>query len=98
MPAGMHSTETCTEKSTGKLYQVDQDSIEDAFVEHIYEVDWMVTEADFHRRLPSANDYRLQDILYRACGSTAQSSDSASAPELGKYYHFGETYVIGVYE
>jgi hypothetical protein len=46
----------------------------------------------------STDDYRLQDILYRACGSTAQRSDSASALELGKYNHFGETYVIGVYE
>jgi hypothetical protein len=46
----------------------------------------------------STNEYRLQDILSRACGSTAQWSDSASAFELGKYNHFGETYVIGVDE
>jgi len=46
-------TEKFTEKSTGKVYQVDQDSIEAAFRERIYEVDRMVTEADFQRPLPS---------------------------------------------
>ena len=46
----------------------------------------------------SANDYWLQDILYRTCGCSAQSSDSASAFELGKYNHLRETYVLGVYE
>jgi hypothetical protein len=51
-----------------------------------------------YESMPSTDDYRLQDILYRACGSTAQSSDSASVLELGKYNHFGETYVLGVYE
>jgi len=48
--------------------------------------------------MPTTDHYRLQDILYRACGSTAQSSDSARASELGKYNHFRETYVLGVYE
>ena len=42
--------------------------------------------------------YQLQDILHRACGSTAQSSDSASALELSKYNHFGETYVLDIDE
>jgi hypothetical protein len=65
-----------------------------------YEVDRMVSEADFQRRLPhhaasiSQCHYRLQDILYRACGNAAQSSDNASALELGKYNHFRETYVL----
>jgi hypothetical protein len=45
-----------------------------------------------------ANDYRLQDILYRAWGSTAQSSDSASVLGLGKYNHFRETYVLDINE
>ena len=44
------------------------------------------------------DDYWLQDILYRACGSTAQSSDSASALELGKYNHLGKAYVLDVNE
>jgi hypothetical protein len=48
--------------------------------------------------MPSTDDYRLQDILYRACGSTAQSSDSASALQVGKYNHHRGTYVLGVYE
>jgi len=48
--------------------------------------------------MPSTDDYRLQDILYRACGSTAQSSDSASALELGKYNHFRKAYVLDVDE
>jgi len=45
----MQSAETRTEKSTGKVYQVDQDSIEAAFRERINEVDRMVTEADLQR-------------------------------------------------
>jgi len=48
--------------------------------------------------MPIADDYRLQDIHYRACGSTAQSSDSASALELGKYNHIRETYVLDIDE
>jgi len=74
----------------------------------------MVTEADFkqslpkedkslspcriYESLPNPDDHRLQDILYRACGCTAQSSDSASALELGKHNHLRETYMLGVYE
>jgi hypothetical protein len=56
----------------------------------------MLTEADFRGWLLSTNDYRLQDILCRACGCTAQNSDSASAHQLGKYNHCRETYVLGV--
>jgi len=37
--------------------------------------------------MPLTDDYRLQDIFSRACLNTAQSSDSASALELGKYNH-----------
>jgi len=68
------------------------------------EVDRMVSEADFQRRLPrhaastSQCHYRLQDILNRACGSTAQSSDNASVLELGKYNHLRETYVLDIDE
>jgi len=36
-----------------KVYQVDHDSIEASFRERNHEVDKMVTEADFQRRLPS---------------------------------------------
>jgi len=94
----MQSAETRTEKSTGKVYQVDQHSIEAAFRERINEVDRTVTKADFQRWLPSTNEYRLQDILYIACRSTAQSSDSASVLKLGKYNRVRETYVLGDYE
>ena len=78
--------------------QVDQDSTEAALRERICEVDRMVTEADFQRRLPSTDDCWLQYIIYRACGSTAQSSDSASALELGKYSHLREAYVLDIDE
>jgi len=85
-PCRMQSTETrtekwteeSTEKSTGKVYQVNEDSIEASFQEPNHEVDWMVTEADFEWRLPSQAvsisqcHNRLQDILYRACWSTAR--------------------------
>jgi hypothetical protein len=37
-------------------------------------------------------------ILCRACASTAQSSDSAGALELGKYNHLGKAYVLDVDE
>jgi hypothetical protein len=53
----MQSTETrtekSTEKSTGKVYQVNQDSTEAANRKRNNEVDRMDTEADFQRRLPS---------------------------------------------
>jgi len=48
--------------------------------------------------MPLTNDYRLQALFSIACRSTAESSDSASSLELGKYNHFRETYVLGVYE
>jgi len=48
--------------------------------------------------IPNTDDYRLQDILYIACGITAQSSDSASALELGKYNHLRETYMLDIDE
>ena len=48
--------------------------------------------------MPSTDDYRLQVILYRAYGSTAQKSDRASALELGKYNHFREAYVLDIDE
>jgi hypothetical protein len=44
------------------------------------------------------DDYWLQDLFSVACGSTAESSDRASSLELGKYNHFTETYVLGVYK
>jgi hypothetical protein len=44
----------------------------------------MITESIWiHESMQSPDDYWLQDILYRACGSTVQSSDCASALEIG---------------
>jgi len=54
---------------------------------------WSPKRTSNDESMPSTDDYRLHDILSRACGSTAQSSESASALELGKYNHFRETYV-----
>jgi hypothetical protein len=48
--------------------------------------------------MPSTDVYRLQDILYRACGNTAQSSNTASGLELGKYNDFRKAYVLDVDE
>jgi hypothetical protein len=53
----------------------------------------MITES-----MSITDDDRLQDVLYRACGCTAQSSDSASALELGKYNDLREAYVFDVDE
>ena len=44
------------------------------------------------------NDYRLQEIFSRACGSTAECSEGAGAFELGKYNHHREAYVLDVDE
>jgi hypothetical protein len=44
-----------------------------------------------YESMPSIDDYRLQHVFSRICGSTAQSSDSARVLELGKYNHFRET-------
>ena len=60
-----------------EVHQVDQYSTEATDGERNYEVDRMVTEADFKSRSPSQVastsqcHYRVQDILYRACGGTA---------------------------
>jgi len=48
--------------------------------------------------MPSTDDHQLRDILYIACGSTAQSSDSARALELGKYNYHREAYVLDIEE
>jgi hypothetical protein len=53
----------------------------------------MITES-----MSITDDYQLQDILFRACGSTAQSSDSASALELGKYNYLREAHLLDVDE
>jgi len=45
--------------------------------------------------MPSTDDW-IQDILFRAGESTAQSSDSASTLELGTYNHLREAYVLDV--
>jgi len=59
----------------------------------------MITESRWiYESMLSTDDYRLQDILYRACGITAQSSHSASALGLGKYNHFRKAYVLEVDE
>jgi len=44
-----------------------------------------ITESStIYESISITDDYRLQDIFYRGCRSTAQSTDSASAPEFGK--------------
>jgi len=48
--------------------------------------------------MSATNDYWLQDMLYRAFRSTAQSSDSASVHKFGKYIHLPETQVLSLYE
>jgi len=55
----------------------------------------MVTEADFQRQLPSqtasTSECRVRMTtgcnILRACGRTAERSDSVSALELGKFNH-----------
>ena len=42
-------TKKSTEKSTGKVYHIDQDATEAAYRQGNHEVDRMVTEADFER-------------------------------------------------
>jgi len=81
---------TSQEYAERQVYQVDQDSTEAAYREqpwgrpdgHQSGLPKTITES-----MPLTDDYPLHDIFYRACGSTAQSSDSAHALELGKYNH-----------
>ena len=42
------------------------------------------------------HDYWEQDILYSDCGSTSQSTDSASALGLGKYNHLRDAYMLDI--
>jgi hypothetical protein len=45
-----------------------------------------------------AADYQLQDVLYKAYGSTAQSSDCAFALEISKYNNLREAHLIDINE
>ena len=97
-PTGRQSTQTRTKKSTEKSTCKSAKStkillkppIESATMKS---TGWSPMRTSNDESIPSTDDYRLRDILSRACGSTAQSSDSASALELCKYNHFRETYV-----
>jgi hypothetical protein len=51
-----------------------------------------------YESMESTDDYWLHDVLYRACGSTTQSSHSASTLEHGKYNHLGKAYVLDINE
>jgi hypothetical protein len=59
---------------------------------------WSATRTWHDELMPSTNDSWLWAILYRACGSTAQSLDSASPLDLGKYNHFREAFMLDVNE
>jgi len=51
-----------------------------------------------HAESTSQSHHPLQDILYRPCGRTARSTDSASVLELGKCQHFKEIDMLDVDE
>jgi hypothetical protein len=89
-PTWKQSTETRTDKSTKKSDRQVKSTPRDG---HRSGLPKTITES-----MPLTDDYRLQDIFSRACRSTTQSSDNASALELGKYNHLRETYVLGVNE
>jgi hypothetical protein len=84
-----------THREVDRDVYVDQDSTEVARAHarsrpdgHRSGLPKTITESSsIYESMPLTDDYRLQDIFYRACGSTAQSSDSARALELGKYNH-----------
>ena len=65
-------------------------------------VNVIVSEVDIQRQLPhhsasmSQSHYRIQHILYRACASIAQRSDSASTDKLGKFIHLREAYFLDI--
>jgi len=89
------STEKSTSKSTKSTKILLKPPIESATMKS---TGWSPKRTSNDELMPSTDDYRLLDILYRACGSTAQSSASASALDLGKYNHFREAYVLDVNE
>jgi len=102
-PTGRQSTQTRTEKSTEKSSGKSAKSTKTLLKPPnesatMKSTSWSPKRTSKDKSMPSTDDHRLQDIFSRACRSTAQSSDSASAFELGKYDHFRETYVLGVYE
>jgi len=83
----------CNQKSTVMSNKKSTENLHKLPINSNWEVDLMVTKADFKRQLPSQaastsqSHYRLQNTLYRSCRSTAQSSDSASILQLGKDNH-----------
>jgi len=68
---------TSHEYAERHVYQVDQDSTEAACRERNHEIDQMVTEADFQRRLPS------QCHLPMTTGCTIYSTEHAEALHEG---------------
>jgi hypothetical protein len=95
----MRSTQTCTEKYIGKSTSQSTKSTKILLQPPIERATMKATSWSSNDELmPTTDDHRLQDIFSRPYGSTAQSSDSASALELGKYNHLRETYVLGDYE
>jgi len=89
------STENSTSKSTKLTKILLKPPIETTSMKL---TGWSPKRTSNDKLMPSTDDYRLLDILYRACVSTAQSSASASALDLGKYNHFREAYVLDVNE
>jgi hypothetical protein len=83
-----------------QAYQIDQDSTDAAYREcaPMKSTGWSLNRTSNYESMPSTDDYRLQDIFSRACGSTAERSDRASALELGKYNHVREAYVLDIDE
>jgi len=63
-----------------------------------HSIAWICSGGSHFPTTLSTDDYWSQDILHRTWWSSAQSSDSTSVLELGKYNHIRETYVLGVYE
>jgi len=98
-PTGRQSTETHTEKSTEQSTYMTmvlrKKPIESAVIKA---AGWSPKRTSNDKSIPSTDDYRLQDILYKACRRTAQSADSASELELGKHNNFREAYLLDVNE
>jgi len=58
----------------------------------------IIQSSSIYESMSTTNNCQLQDVPYRACGSTAQSGDGTSTLELGKCNHFRQTYVSDVDE
>jgi len=93
-PTGMQSTETRTLKSTKPITIQLKPPFESTTMKS---TGWSPKRTLNNESIPRTNDYRLQEILYRACGSTARRLKRVQAHlNLVSITILGEAHLLGV--